>query len=172
MNLKQHRQNYRYVMKRTTLGIIRKAAQVCLAMKLRGFGAGKWNFSGGKAEEGETTEVCFVRETLEEFHTRVRKVRRIAILYFYFSDVKPEKGWDQKCDVFEAEEWDGEPQRTNEMDPRWWERNEIPYHQMWQADREWIELALDGHTLTGYFLFTSKGECLESQIILDEIIDE
>ncbi len=99
-------------------------------------------------------------------------LRLVAILYFYFADVDPEKGWDQKCYVYEVGDWQGEPQESNEMAPRWWDANEIPYDEMWPADRHWIEPVLKGNLLTGYFLFTSKDECLDYQISVGKLVDE
>ena len=173
MNLKQHHAKYVDGLQKTTLGIlIKDGDNVCLAMKKRGFGAGKWNFSGGKKRPDETIKECHIRETGEEFGTSIYKLRLVAILYFYFDDVPAEKGWNQKCYVFMVEEWEGEPQESNEMLPKWWKRQAIPYHEMWIADRHWIEHVLDNKILTGRFLFTSKDECLEMEIILGKIIDE
>ncbi len=173
MNLTEHHARYVDGLKKTTLGVIsRPTDEVCLAMKRRGFGAGKWNFSGGKVQPGETVEDCHIRETKEEFQTSIRSLRLVAILYFYFSDVPVERGWNQKCYVFVAEEWEGEPQESEEMLPKWWKRGQFPYSEMWQADEYWMEPVLDGNILTGYFLFTSGGECLEHTIVLGKIIDE
>ncbi|MEK7170942.1 MAG: hypothetical protein AAB774_01380 [Patescibacteria group bacterium] len=58
------------------------------------------------------------------------------------------------------------------MLPKWWHRDNIPYQEMWQEDKSWIEPALDGQVLTGYFLFTSKDVCLEKEIVIGKIIDE
>lgn len=174
MNLAEYRRIYAGKLRKTTLGIIRKGDLVSLAMKKRGFGAGKWNFPGGKTEEdtNESPEDCIVRETLDEFGTKLGKVNLVAILYFYFSDVDPEKRWNQQCYVYEAKKWEGEPVESDEMAPKWWKRSNIPYHEMWQEDKSWMEPVLDGKILTGYFLFTSKDECLEKEIIIGRIIDD
>ncbi|MEK7170941.1 MAG: NUDIX domain-containing protein [Patescibacteria group bacterium] len=92
MELKGFRRAYTKGLKKTTLGIIRKSSgEICLAMKKRGFGTGKWNFSGGKVLPDETPEQCLVRETEEEFGTKISNLRPVGILYFYFSDVPVEK---------------------------------------------------------------------------------
>ena len=41
-------------------------SDICLAMKKRRFGVGKWNGVGGKLEEGESIEDAARRETKEE----------------------------------------------------------------------------------------------------------
>lgn len=43
-----------------------KENQILLAMKKRGFGAGKWNGAGGKINAGETIEEATTREVDEE----------------------------------------------------------------------------------------------------------
>jgi len=174
MNLTEQHRAHVGGLRQTTLGIIRKGDQVSLAMKKRGFGAGMWNFPGGKTEEdiGELPEDCIVREVLQEVNTQILEVRLVAILYFYFSDVRPEERWNQKCYVYEAVDWEGEPTESEEMAPKWWKCSSIPYHEMWPADQSWIEPVLSGKILTGYYLFTKEPVCLEQRIILDQIIDE
>ncbi len=58
-------------MKNTTLlFLVKKDAdtitEICLAMKKRGFGTGRFNGTGGKLQEGETIEDACMRETKEE----------------------------------------------------------------------------------------------------------
>jgi len=67
-----------------------------------------------------------------------------------------------------VDEWEGEPQESDEMLPQWWSRESIPYHEMWAADKHWIEPVLDGKVLTGYFLFSSNDVCLEHEIVLEK----
>ena len=172
MNLNDYRRNYNLPLRMTTLGILRQGDHVFLGMKKRGFGAGKWNFPGGKGKEGEAPERCVIRETRQEFKTRIGTLHLVAILYFYFADVDPIKGWDQKCYVFAVDSWSGQPQESGEMLPQRWPIAAIPYEQMWPADRHWIEPVLSGEVLTGYFLFTAEPKCLEHQIVPGQIIDE
>jgi len=140
--------------------------KILLAMKKRGFGAGKWNFSGGKATKGESPEDCIIRETEEELGTKLLSLKPVAILHFYFADKAPEDGWDQKCYVYSSSEWQGEPRESNEMAPQWWDIKSIPYHEMWPEDRSWLEPALIGKQVTAHFLFNSKDQCLDKEIIV------
>jgi 8-oxo-dGTP diphosphatase len=55
-------------MKKVTAAIIRRNNKILLARRLPGDKlAGKWEFPGGKIEEGETPEACLSRELFEEF---------------------------------------------------------------------------------------------------------
>ncbi|MBI2030953.1 NUDIX domain-containing protein, partial [Candidatus Kaiserbacteria bacterium] len=56
-------------MKQTTLCFLVGYDRMCLAMKKRGFGTGKWNGVGGKVHDGETIEQAAVREVHEEIGT-------------------------------------------------------------------------------------------------------
>jgi len=165
-----HHRGYDRPLKPTTLGILRRDDHICLAMKKRGFGVGLWNFAGGKTEPGETARDGVKREIKQEFGTVVKRARLVAQLYFYFADVPVEKNWDQCCSVFAIDTWRGEPGESEEMAPRWWRRDHLPYAKMWAADRDWIEPVLDGYRLTGFFLFSANGECLDQQITLGRII--
>src|SRR3989344_2677464 len=53
-------------MQLTTLCLLVKEDKILLAMKKRGFGAGKLNGVGGKVKNGETIEIAAIRETGEE----------------------------------------------------------------------------------------------------------
>jgi 8-oxo-dGTP pyrophosphatase MutT (NUDIX family) len=47
-----------------------KITDVLLAMKKRGFGAGRWNGVGGKLGEGETIEQAVIRESKRRNRSR------------------------------------------------------------------------------------------------------
>ncbi|MBI2175352.1 MAG: NUDIX domain-containing protein, partial [Parcubacteria group bacterium] len=78
-------------MRLATLCFLIKDNQVCLAMKKRGFGVGKWNGVGGKVAEGETIVGATSREAGEEIGVRVlpEELEYKASLRFYFNE-KPE----------------------------------------------------------------------------------
>jgi 8-oxo-dGTP diphosphatase len=54
--------------KKVTAAILRKGGRILIAKRQsRDAFGGKWEFPGGKIEEGETPEQCLKRELLEEF---------------------------------------------------------------------------------------------------------
>ncbi|NLJ80904.1 MAG: (deoxy)nucleoside triphosphate pyrophosphohydrolase [Firmicutes bacterium] len=52
--------------------IIVKKEQILLCQRKEGALAGKWEFPGGKLEDGETPEECLVREIREELDLEIR----------------------------------------------------------------------------------------------------
>ncbi|MDR2865212.1 MAG: (deoxy)nucleoside triphosphate pyrophosphohydrolase [Spirochaetaceae bacterium] len=54
-------------------GIAGKSGKIFVARrKMGGDMGGKWEFPGGKVEEGENEEACIVREFFEEFNVGIR----------------------------------------------------------------------------------------------------
>ena len=58
--------------------------------KRQNFGqmGGRWEFPGGKVEEGESFEQAIIREMHEEFNTEVTVIERIAQTEFMHNDKK------------------------------------------------------------------------------------
>lgn len=144
-------------MKQTTLCFLMDGDQICLAMKKRGFGAGRWNGAGGKLEEGETPHEAAVRELKEELGVDVAKehLTQVGDIDFLFNE-RPE--WNQKVNIFFVEKWEGEPQESEEMLPKWHHKNELPYDEMWIDDKHWMPHVLSGKKIQGHFCFKGKGE--------------
>ena len=147
-------------MRRDTLCFLVTDTHILLALKKRGFGAGKWNGPGGKAEEGETIEEAAVRELEEEVmvKTNPAHLERVAHLTFR-SAYDPTLNID--ADVFFARVWEGEPQESEEMRPAWYAHGEIPFSEMWPDDKYWLPRILAGEKLHGRFHFTADGKDVE-----------
>lgn len=143
--------------------LVRKG-QLLLALKKRGFGAGKWNGPGGKLEPGETIEQTAVRETEEEVGMTPIAPRRVATVRFYFPDVPTERDWNQEVCVFMAHEWRGEPAESEEMAPRWFQSNALPFDEMWNDDRIWLPRVLAGARLSGEFLYAADLRVAEYEL--------
>lgn len=131
-------------MNHTTLLFLRTETQLLLAMKKRGFGQGKWNGVGGKAEAGETPEQAAIRECQEEISVTPTNLQLVGALHFFdLPDV------EHYCHVFVATKWEGEPCETEEMRPQWFDISDIPYDTMWPDDRLWLPELLQGNTFQG-----------------------
>lgn len=134
--------------------------ELLLAMKKRGFGQGKWNGIGGKLDLKRDKDIfeTAIRETKEEIGVEVKDVEKIAVLNFHF----PHQGeWDQDVHVFLAREWEGEPEESEEMKPKWFKISEIPFNEMWSDDEIWLPEVLSGKKLKASFTF-SESEAVAS----------
>lgn len=135
--------------KTLSLLFLRKDDQVLLAMKKRGFGQGRWNGVGGKVEADETIEAAMIRETQEEIGVTPTTYEKVADIRFdEFFKGEPTL---MHVHIFLATEWEGEPAESNEMAPRWFSQNEIPYDYMWADDPYWLPLVLEGKKVSADF---------------------
>ena len=140
-----------------------KVTDICLAMKKRGFGVGKWNGVGGKVKPKEKIRKAAKRETIEEIGINPKNLKKVAKLSFYFSN-NPK--WDQVVYVYFCQNWQGEPIETEEMKPAWYKTNELPFEIMWPDDKFWLPKAIKGNYLKGKFEFGENDSILEKKIKL------
>jgi ADP-ribose pyrophosphatase YjhB (NUDIX family) len=146
-----------FFMKETTLCFLIKDGNVLLGMKKRGFGQGKWNGFGGKLNEGEDIKSAVTREIKEEADVDVlhEDLQEAGTLEFCFQN-NPD--WDNRCHIFTAVKWSGEPSESEEMRPQWYEANRLPFELMWIDDSHWVPLVLAGKKIKGRFLFDDNGD--------------
>lgn len=121
-------------------------------MKKKGFGKDRWNGYGGKIKDGESIENAAIRELREESSIEVttRELTKVALIEFFFNNTP---GWNQRAHVFFVRDWNGEPQESEEMSPKWFEIGMIPYKDMWPEDKEWLPRILAGEKLKGAVYF-------------------
>ncbi len=126
----------------TTLCLLKRDNEVLLAMKKRGFGEGKYNGVGGKIEQNETPEEAMIRETQEEINVTPLKYEKVGLIEF-----------DEYCKgnkqnlvfhLYMVYDWEGIPSESEEMDPKWFSINNIPYNKMFTDDKYWLPLILEG----------------------------
>lgn len=148
-----------------TLSIVHQHRRLLLAMKKRGFGAGRWNGFGGKVEEGETIEDAAKREAREEGGIDIREMAKVGVVDFEF------KGDPKILEVhiFKIGSFAGDPVETEEMRPQWFHIDQIPYEMMWPDDRHWLPLFLAGKKFRGRFLFDEPGSATIIESKLGEV---
>lgn len=145
-----------------TLVFLLRGQEILLAMKKRGFAAGLWNGSGGKPKDGDKSiEATARREVQEETTVTPKKLKKVAVLNFYFQE---KSEWNQQVHVYLTHEWDGIPTETEEMAPKWFAIEQIPYDQMWADDILWLPKVLNGHIIEGNFLFDEEQKMLEHEV--------
>jgi len=131
------------------------------------FGGGKWNAPGGKLIQGECPESAAIREVYEETGLRVEKLRFHGILNFYLGEPRR---LDQVVFVFSSRNVKGRPKRSAEGRLSWFGTSSIPYDRMWQDDRAWLSLLLQGKSFIGDFHFT-EGYGKLASYVLQEIVN-
>lgn len=147
-----------------TLLFLKRENEILLAMKKRGFGAGRYNGVGGKIEPGETMEAALVRECQEEIGVTPLEFWKVA--EHDFTQQEGDQPWRMYVHVFLCVRWEGEPKETEEMAPEWFTIDTIPYAQMWQDDEYWLPQVLAGGKLHASFTFDENDTMLTKDIRL------
>ncbi len=135
----------------TTLLWIKKDGKILLARKKRGFGAGKINGVGGKLEPGETVTQAMIRETQEEIGVTPLEFEKMAIIEFD-ELVKGERA-KVVMHIYLANDYEGEPTESEEMQPLWFDENNLPLDQMFEDDIYWKDNILSGKKCRGKIVF-------------------
>jgi 8-oxo-dGTP diphosphatase len=160
------------MMTRTCLCLIRRhtqtGAEVLLGLKRTGFGAGKWVGLGGHIEDGEKPDMAAVREVMEEASLSVPAdaLQHMASIEFRFP-ARP--SWDQTAEVYVTWAFEGEPAESDEISPRWFAEDTIPFPLMWDDARYWMPAVLAGQHVD--VLITFADDCATVQSIVPEITD-
>lgn len=141
-----------------------KVSEVLLGMKKRGFGANLWNGFGGKFEAEKDRDLIssVTREVMEEACISILDPVKVAELSY---SSKIDAGWKDNVHVYFVEKWEGEPVETEEMRPKWFKVEDIPYDKMWIDDIFWIPRVLDGETVKGKFVFKKPDEIVEQELV-------
>ncbi|CAG5122027.1 unnamed protein product [Candidula unifasciata] len=132
-----------------TLVFVREAGKILLGFKKRGFGAGLWNGFGGKVEEGETILQGAKRELLEECGLKAHSLKSVGLINFEFESDPT----ILEVHIFQTSDFSGLVAESEEMRPRWYSEESIPFSQMWPDDRLWFPYMLKDRQFEGYFLF-------------------
>lgn len=109
---------------------------------------------GGKPEPGESPLDTAVRETREEAGVIAVDPYHAANIRFR-SEFVPALS-DLYAYVFVTDTFKGKLTETNEMAPRWFRLDEIPYDKMWDDDRYWLPKVLAGKFVCAEFHFDKK----------------
>lgn len=166
MNIKEYESISTEPFSQVTLTLLLTEQNILLAMKKRGFGVGKWNGVGGKLNDGETVLDAAIRESEEEIHVTPQNLQHVATIKFFHPYKNEGRGFNQEVTVFISREWIGEPQETEEMKPRWFNLNEIPYQEMWWDDEIWFPIILRGSKVRASFMFDKNDK------VIDQILEE
>lgn len=134
--------------------------QVLLGRKKTGLGRGKYVGPGGKLEVGESPVEAAVREVLEEVGIRVAadSLTAIAELVYLFPSMP---SWTQKSWAFVARDWVGEETESDELRPMWFDIAELPFAEMWDDAKYWLDRALSGEFVEEEFQFGPDNQTVD-----------
>lgn len=149
-----------------TLCLLVQKDQILLGKKKVGLGAGKWNGFGGKVEALELISDAAVREMREESGLTITAPRKVGLLRFFLIDRSPVR--ELEVHVFFVDTFKGVPRETEEMWPRWFSLENIPYDEMWPDDRHWLPLFLKGKKFRGTFTLGHDDAILRKKL---DIVD-
>jgi 8-oxo-dGTP diphosphatase len=124
--------------------------EVLLGFKKTGFGAGRWVGLGGHIEDGEEPAEAAAREVAEESGLTVSGLVHMASLNFVFP-ARP--AWNQTADVFVTSDFAGEAAESDEVIPRWFGIDALPFDGMWNDARYWMPLVLAGESVRADITF-------------------
>ncbi|XP_068632159.1 oxidized purine nucleoside triphosphate hydrolase-like [Battus philenor] len=145
-----------------TLIFIRKEDQILLGWKKRGFGKNKWNGFGGKLKPNETIKEAAVRELREESSLCVKTTDLMNVGHLEFTFEGDPVMMDVR--VFSATAFEGTPAETEEMVPKWFRCDEIPFGDMWPDDRYWFPYMLRNRLFYGRFHYQGYDNILNYTI--------
>lgn len=138
-----------------TLCFPRKDGQVLLGLKKVRLGEGRWNGFGGKVQAGESVEAAARRETKEECGIDVDALEKVGVLTFTHPERAP-----IEVHIFTTEDFTGEPAESDEMSPRWFHKDEVPFREMWSSDLYWWPWFWKRRKFIGEFEFDASDRVL------------
>lgn len=126
--------------------------KILLGERKSKLGNGIYSAIGGKLEKGENYKQAAVRELKEEIGVRIKQkdLIKFAVFDFYFLD---KTSWNQRVVMYFCRDWKGKIKESNEMIPRWFSLDKIPYQKMWDDSRYYLPFALEGKRVKAEFLY-------------------
>lgn len=69
--------------------------------------------------------------------------------------------WCLDIKVYIIHSWQGEPKETDYMKPDWYHKEALPTEQMWQDNRVWVPMVLQGERVDMVFLYDEDGDLID-----------
>ncbi len=146
-------------MEKAALGFLirknKRSKELLLAIKKKGFGSGKWNGVGGRFNPSKDKDVfnTVSREIKEEIGIKALDIKKVAILDFYHPYLRDRRKKSWQVHVFLITDWEGRPQESNEMKPKWFKVTKIPFNRMWLDRKFWLPRVLKGEKIRAKFWY-------------------
>jgi len=98
----------------------------------------KWLGIGGHLEKGETAEEANIREIKEETGLEVISSTKRGVIYFHCGDIH------EKMHLFTCSNFKGTEIECDEGHLEWININEVPNLNLWEGDRVFLNLLVEG----------------------------
>ncbi len=122
-------------MTEVAVGVLRRNNLILICQrKSGGRYALKWEFPGGKFEQGETVEQCLRRELREELSIEIQSIERIETHAAYYKD-----GGIFNVAYCFVSGFDREPQNNNFEQIRWVTTNELKEMDFLDGNKPFVE---------------------------------
>jgi len=145
----------------TTLCLITKGDEILLGEKKRGFAKGTFNGIGGKQDPGETIEEAMVRETQEEIGVTPKVFEQVGQINF--DTWYKGEHVNMNLSIYTCTKFEGNICETEEMRPKWFKINEIPFDKMLADDKLWFSYVLENKKFVGDVKLNQNLEMLSNK---------
>ena len=114
-------------------------------------------------EPGEEVFESMKREAMEEFSLELNadRVHKVGELDFKVLD---NSDWNEIFVHVYYGTCDGEAIESEELLPGWFDKDKIPYDEMWVDDIYWIPMLLEGKKFKGSFILTESNVLSEWKV--------
>jgi 8-oxo-dGTP diphosphatase len=143
---------------RATLCHVLNEERLLLKRATRGVSLGKWNAPGGKIERGENPEENARREVLEETGLVLGETNFHGRIAYEMGSGDPRL---IRVFLFSARSFTGRLRSTDEGVVRWFHVSRLPLDEMWDDDRYWVHLMLNGCRFDARFSYDKENRWVE-----------
>jgi len=121
--------------------------RILLGLKKLRLGKGFWNGFSGGSKSGESIEATAARELQEESGLWPITLQEVGIILVTHQD----KQLEIELHFFLVDNFEGEVEISDEMIPKWFSADQIPYDEMWPTDFILLPRFLAGKKCIGLF---------------------
>ncbi|WP_225437346.1 8-oxo-dGTP diphosphatase [Arthrobacter sedimenti] len=138
--------------------------EVLLGLKRTGFGTGRVVALGGKIDGRESAVEAAVREVAEESGIELGRgeLRDAGCITWSFP---AQPAWNMAAFLFTADAGSKPPVASEEIEPRWYAVDGIPWTGMWQDAPYWIPALLEGRRIDAHIVMDSDNEGVASAVV-------
>lgn len=138
--------------------------QVLLGLKRTGFGTGRVVALGGKIDGAESAREAAVREVAEESGIVLvpAEVRAAGSITWQFP-ARP--AWNMAASLFTADAGQAAIVACEEIEPRWYGVDAIPWQDMWQDAPHWIPQLLAGQPVRATIVMSDDNEGVADAVV-------